>query len=58
MIQTHVPPEILKALPAPAREGKANQALIELLSESFSVPKTSIKILLGKTSKKKLVEIG
>ena len=50
--------EYLASLQAPARDGKANQALIELLSESFSVPKTSIKILLGQTSRKKLVEIG
>ena len=50
--------EYLASLQAPAREGKANQALIELLSESFSVPKTAIKILLGQTSRKKLIQIG
>ena len=50
--------EYLASLPAPARDGKANLALIELLSESFSVPKSAIKILLGQTSRKKLVEIG
>jgi len=50
--------EYAASLQAPARDGKANQALIELLSESFAVPKTSVKILLGQTSRKKLVEIG
>jgi hypothetical protein len=50
--------EYTASVQAPARGGKANQALIELLSESFSVPKNSIKILIGGTSKKKLVEIG
>ncbi len=50
--------EYTASIPAPAREGKANLALIELLSQSFSVPKTSIKILLGQTRRKKLIEIG
>jgi len=50
--------EYLASLQTPARDGKANQALIELLSEFFSVPKTSIKILLGQTSRKKLIQIG
>lgn len=43
---------------APAREGKANEALIELLAGYFSVPKSSVKIIRGQTSRKKLVEIG
>ncbi len=43
---------------AVAREGKANEALIELLAGYFSVPKSSIKIVHGETGRKKLVEIG
>lgn len=46
------------AVQAPAREGKANEALIELLADHFSVPKSSIRILRGQTGKRKLVEIG
>lgn len=38
-------------------EGRANEQLIEVLSEAFNVKKTSIKILRGLTSKNKLVEI-
>ena len=34
-------------------ENKANKALIEFLSKSFKIPKTSIKILKGETSKEK-----
>ena len=41
----------------PAREGKANQALIDLLADHFSVPKSSVRIIRGKTSRRKLVEI-
>ena len=36
-------------------EGKANKALIEFLSKNFKIPKTSIKILKGETSKEKTI---
>ena len=34
-------------------ENKANKALVEYLSKAFKVPKTSIEILKGDTSKEK-----
>ena len=34
-------------------ENKANKALIEILSKRFKVPKTSIEIVKGETSKEK-----
>ena len=34
-------------------ENKANKALIEFLSKNFKVPKSSIEIVKGETSKKK-----
>jgi len=43
---------------APAVDGKANKALIELLSEFFNVKKSSIEILRGETSRNKVVKIG
>lgn len=36
-------------------DGKANKALIEYLSKNFKIPKTSIKILKGETSKDKTI---
>ena len=42
---------------ATAREGRANGAVIELLANHFSVPKSSIKIVRGPAARKKLVEI-
>ena len=39
-------------------ENKANKALIEFLSKSFKVPKTSIEILKGDTSKEKTILIN
>ena len=39
-------------------ENKANKALIEFLSKTFKIPKTSIQILKGETSKEKTVLFG
>ena len=36
-------------------ENKANKALIEFLSKTFKIPKTSIEIVKGETSKEKTV---
>jgi len=44
-------------LSAPAKEGKANKALIELLSDYFNIPKSSIFIISGSSSKTKIVDI-
>jgi uncharacterized protein (TIGR00251 family) len=42
---------------APAREGKANKRLIEILAEYFSRPKSSMRIVKGLASKNKIVEV-
>ncbi|HLC59316.1 MAG TPA: DUF167 domain-containing protein [archaeon] len=42
----------------PADEGKANRRLIEILSDHFNVPKSSIRITRGLKSKDKMVEIS
>ncbi len=36
-------------------DGKANKSVIEFLSKNFKIPKTSIKILKGETSKEKTI---
>ena len=43
---------------ARAHDGEANAALIELLSDFFRVPKTSIAIKAGNASRNKLVSIA
>lgn len=48
---------ILVRLAAPPVEGAANEALIELLSRKFHVPKRQITIVSGATSRDKRVEI-
>jgi uncharacterized protein len=42
----------------PPREGKANQAVIRLLSEHFGVPKSQVRILSGFASRNKVIEVA
>jgi uncharacterized protein len=44
-------------LTAPPVDGKANEMLIKILSEFFSVSKNCINIVGGKTSKMKIIDI-
>jgi len=41
----------------PPKEGKANQAVIKLLAEHFSVPQSQVRILSGFRSRNKIVEV-
>jgi hypothetical protein len=45
------------AITAPPVDGKANQAVIEYLSDFFRVPKSSITIVSGETGRNKLIAI-
>jgi len=42
----------------PARDGKANRALIDLLAAHFRLPKRSIEIVHGQSGRQKVVDIG
>ncbi|MCX6958773.1 MAG: DUF167 domain-containing protein [Chthoniobacterales bacterium] len=42
---------------APALEGKANEELCSFLAETLGLPKRSVRLLQGDTSRKKLLEI-
>ena len=46
------------ALTAPPVEGKANQAVIEFFAELFAIPRSSVTIASGETSRNKLVRIA
>jgi uncharacterized protein (TIGR00251 family) len=41
----------------PPKEGKANQAVIKLLAEHFSVPQSQVRILSGFRSRNKVIEV-
>jgi len=49
--------EFILRVKSPAIEGRANLAVVELLSEHFGLPKSRISIIRGLKSKTKLVEI-
>ena len=50
--------EVLKVyLTAPPVQGKANKALIGLLSEYFGVKKSNVRILRGEKSSRKVLEV-
>ena len=42
---------------APPERGKANQALVELLSIALKVPKSTVRIIKGRTSRDKWVAV-
>jgi uncharacterized protein len=45
------------AITAPPVDGKANQAVVEYLSDVFRVPKSNIVIVSGETGRNKLIAI-
>ncbi len=45
------------AVTAAPHQGQANQAVIEALAEYFRVPRSRVRILLGRTARRKVVEI-
>ena len=49
--------EFLVRVKAPAKEGRANEALIVALKNHFNVPKSRISIASGLGSKNKIVDI-
>lgn len=56
---TGVVGEALKlALTAPPVEGKANQAVIEFFADFFEIPRTSVSIASGETSRNKVIRIA
>jgi uncharacterized protein len=50
--------DLVVSVHAPARDGKANARLVELLAGHFDTAKTHVRIVHGHSSRKKLVEVG
>jgi len=46
------------ALTAPPVEGKANQGVIEFFADLFAIPRSSVTIASGETSRNKIVRIA
>lgn len=41
----------------PPEKGRANKRIVELISKEFGIKKSSVRIVSGETSNKKIVEI-
>lgn len=50
--------ELLVHVREPAIDGKANRAVVELLSEYYDVPKNRIEIVRGLTGRVKVFKVG
>jgi uncharacterized protein (TIGR00251 family) len=46
------------AITAPPIDGKANQAVIEFFADLFAIPRSSVTIASGETSRNKIVRIA
>jgi hypothetical protein len=46
------------ALTAPPVEGKANHAVIEFFADLFAIPRSSVTIASGETSRNKIVRVS
>jgi len=46
------------ALTAPPVEGRANQAVIEFFADLFEIPRSSVTIASGETSRNKVVRVA
>jgi uncharacterized protein len=45
-------------VPAPPEAGKANDAVIELLADRLEIPRTSLKLVSGRSSRDKIIELA
>ena len=50
--------DLLVKTKAPAREGKANLAVVQIIAAHFKVPRSAVRIISGLHSKKKIIEVG
>jgi uncharacterized protein len=50
--------KLLVKVKEPPKEGKANRAVIKLLSAYFGVPQNSVSIISGLGSKNKVIEVS
>ncbi len=50
--------KLIVGIKAKPQEGKANEELMKKLARHFKVPVSSVRIVSGRTSKRKVVEIA
>ena len=58
LVQPGLIGELLVYVREPAVDGKANAAVIKLLADYYNVPKSSVSITRGHTSRTKIVHVA
>lgn len=58
LVQTSLDGSLLVYVREPAIDGKANAAVVKLLSSYYKIPKSCVQLISGKTSKTKHFEIA
>lgn len=43
---------------APAKQGKANEAVVQAVADHLNIPKSSITLVFGKTGREKIVDVA
>src|SRR3954469_3042332 len=51
------PPVLVVRVTAPAVDGKANEAILELLADAFRIPRRSVRLVAGTRNRTKIVEL-
>ncbi|HVA05272.1 MAG TPA: DUF167 domain-containing protein [Acidimicrobiales bacterium] len=54
---TTEPPILIVRVPQPAREGKANNAVLDALADAFDVPRRAVRLISGPANRSKIVDI-
>ncbi|MBN1691374.1 MAG: DUF167 domain-containing protein [Dehalococcoidia bacterium] len=49
--------EYIVRVKAMAIDGKANEAVIEVIAKHFKVPKSNVKIITGQTGRNKIIDV-
>lgn len=57
LVQPALDGSLLVFVREPAVEGRANKAVVEILGDYYGVPKRSVRLISGRTSKTKRFEI-
>lgn len=57
LVETQSDGSLLVYVREPAQEGKANEAVVALLASHFGVPKSSVRLASGASSRHKRFEI-
>src|SRR4051794_17013286 len=51
------PPVLVVRVTAPAADGKANDAVVELLADAFRIPRRNVRLVAGTRNRTKIIDL-